>query len=113
MSNLCEELELKFSNIETNIEKKKNEVNKSYEKNIELIKQKFDKNYLSERYKCDLNNHRDGLLKQKEDNLQLEINLVNEKDIKIYEIKIYFNRYDSIRKSILQEFKKIRYERSK
>jgi hypothetical protein len=78
MSKLCEELELKFSKLETKIEAKLKHVNELYKDEVELLNARFNPESLSEKYSSELNSYRERLLNQITQNLGSEINNANE-----------------------------------
>ena len=78
MSNLCEELGLKFNALEAKIEAKLRKVAEVYKDENELLEKKFDIENLLEKYSNELNVYRDGLLKQVAQNMVSEIKDVNE-----------------------------------
>jgi hypothetical protein len=78
MSKIIQELESKFTNIETKLELTINYINNSGSHKTELLNKSFNANKILERYSTELNTHRDGLLKQLSLITRSEIDRVNE-----------------------------------
>ena len=78
MSKSIEELELKFSILDTKIENKINFVKNLHLDQQGFLNEHFDSNCLTEKYSIGLNNWRQSLLEQIWDNLESEIEHVNE-----------------------------------
>jgi hypothetical protein len=78
MSKTFEELELKFSNLETKIENKKTFVEKIYSDQYVLLNQRFDVDRLLTKHSGEFNNLRQRLLDLIATQLRSEINQVNE-----------------------------------
>ena len=77
MSQIFEEFQLKFANIESKIELKQNSVNDLFQREKEALNGNWNQKILEENYSKELNLCRDGLLKQISTNLRLEIDKVN------------------------------------
>ena len=86
---MFEELEHKFTSIQTKIELKKNSINVSFEREIKVVNESYNEKNLLEKYSNELNLYRDGLLKQTSKHLRLEIDQVSldNKQIKNLEFK--------------------------
>ena len=77
MSKIIEKLKKKFSNLEAKIELKQHSINGLFEREIIALNANYNEQNLEVRYSRELNLYRDGLLKQKETKMRLEIDQVN------------------------------------
>ena len=90
MSKIIEELQHKFSNIQTNIELKQYSIKDSFKREIEALKEKYNEQHLLEKYSKEMNLYKDELSKQISINLKSEIGQVinmGTKQIKKFEFK--------------------------
>ena len=77
MNKMIQELELKFSCIETKLELKRKYFNCSYTQETELLNANFDTNNLLKKYSTEFNTYRDGLLNKISFHTRLELDHVN------------------------------------
>ena len=78
MSKLFEELQLKFSVLDTKIEEKKVFVENLCTEQQDLLKEHFDENSLSEKYSTEMNKWRQRLLEEIWSNLKLRMDHIDE-----------------------------------
>ena len=98
MSKSMQELELKFSNLDTKIENKIDFVDNLYQEEQRLLNEHFDNDGLLEKYSNKLNDLRiHKLIPQIEANLRLEIDHVNElvrSDGKTDNVQIFLDKLE-------------------